>query len=215
MLSELELTILALVAEGPRHGSDVERMIDERELREWLLVGSSSAHYVLSKLEHQRLLSTYTDASGNTVFELTEAGYGVLQTAIANLLGQPRPPGTDVELGLANLKVLKPAQVYQALVQRQVALRQQVQTTRQLWERHKQEGRDSDEKRALYTHSVAMMTAELDWLELFIADWQQRYPAVSPENGNGESRATQIHHHTAPLNSAKMIQRLRPPDEAE
>jgi DNA-binding PadR family transcriptional regulator len=215
VLSELELTILALVAEGPRHGADVERMIDERELREWLLVGSSSAHYVLSKLEHQGLLSTYNDASGKTVFELTEAGYGVLQTAVAHLLGQPRPPGADIELGLANLKVLKPAQVYQALVQRRAAVRQQLQSTTQLWERHQQEKRDSDEKRAFYTHSIAMMAAELDWLELFIADWQQRYPAVLPEHADGRNNPTQIHHRTAPLNSAKLIQRLRPPGEVE
>jgi hypothetical protein len=59
------------------------------------------------------------------------------------------------------------------------------------------------------------MTAEMEWLELFIADWQQRYPAVLPENGGGENSPTQIHHHTAPLNSAKLIQRLRPPDGAE
>jgi DNA-binding PadR family transcriptional regulator len=215
VLNELELTILALVAEGPRCGADVEQLIDERELREWLLVGSSSAYYVLNKLEQQRLLSVSVGSSGQTIYELTEAGYGVLQTAVAHLLGQPRPQGTGVDLGLANLKVLKPAQVYQSLVQRRAALRQQLQTTEQLWERYQHEGRASDEKRAFYTHGIAMMTAELAWLEPFIADWQRRYPAVLPEYDSSENKATQIHHQTAPLKSAKMIQRLRPPGEAE
>ena len=216
MFSELELTILALVAEGPRYGSEVERTIDERGLREWLLVGSSSAYYVLGKLEKQELLKSEARADGKLVYELTEAGRGVLQTAIADLLEQPRPLGSGVELGLANLHVLKPSQVYQALVKRRAAQGQKLLTTEQQWERHQQEGHITDQQHALYTHGIAVMRSELEWLEEFIDEWRLRYPAVETEvTSDEDSKPTQIHRRTAPLNPAKLVQRVQRPKNSE
>jgi DNA-binding PadR family transcriptional regulator len=216
MLSELELTILALVAEGPRYGNEVERVIEERGLREWLLVGSSSAYYVLGKLEKQELLKTEAGEAGKLFYELTEAGRGVLQTAIADLLEQPRPLGSGVELGLANLHVLKPVQVYQAIVKRRAAQGQKLLAAEQQWERHQQEGRITDQQQALYTHGIAVMRAEQEWLDLFIDEWRQRYPAVETETTSDEdSKPTQIHRRTAPLNPAKLVQRVQRPKNPE
>lgn len=217
MLSELELTILALVAEGPRYSAEVERLIDERGLHEWLTVGSSSVQYILGKLEKQDLLKSRMGNTGESVYGLTEAGRGVLQTAIADLLEQPRPMGAGVELGLANLNVLKPAQVYQAIVKRRSALGQKLQATEQLWERYQQEGRISDQQHALYTHNLAVTRAEIEWLDDFIQEWRRRYPAVAREEDNGdyESKPTQIHHRTAPLNPAKLVQRVQRPKKSE
>lgn len=216
MLSELELTILALVAECPRYGAEVERVIEERGLREWLLVGSSSAYYVLGKLEKQELLKSTAGEEGKLVYELTEAGRGVLQTAIANLLEQPRPLGSGMELGLANLHVLKPAQVYQAIVKRRAEQGQKLLATEQQWERHQQDGRITDQQHALYTHGIAVMRAELEWLEAFIEEWRRRYPAVEAETSSQEvSKPTQIHRRTAPLNPAKLVQRVQRPKQNE
>lgn len=212
MLSELELTILALVAEGPRYGAEVERVIDERGLREWLLVGSSSAYYVLGKLEKQELLTSTAGNGDQMVYELTEAGRGVLQTAIDDLLEQPRPLGSGVELGLANLHVLKPAQVYQALIKRRAAQGQKLLAVEQTWERHQQEGQVADQQHALYTHGIVVMRAELEWLEAFIDEWRRRYPAVESEVAPQEdSKPTQIHRRTAPLDPAKLVQRVQRP----
>jgi DNA-binding PadR family transcriptional regulator len=216
VLNDLELTILALVAEGPRYGSEVEQTIQARGMREWLKVGSSSTYYILDKLQKQELLSSNVDDSGQTIYTLAEAGHGVLQTAVADLISQPRPLGTGVELGLANLSVLKPAQVYQVMVHRRIALEQQLQSTEQVWERHQQETSVADQTRALYTHGIATMRAELNWLEDYIQDWRRRYPAVErDDNPDAISKPTQIHHRTAPLNPAKHVQRLQRPNEAE
>lgn len=210
MLNEIELTILTLAAEGSRYGSEIDQLIDQRGLREWLTIGSTSAVYVLGKLEHQQLISSAQDATGKYVYQITEAGRGVLQTAVSNLLAQPRSPGTGFELALANLKALKPPQVYQSLKQRQVALRQQLQATDQLRASHQQDENGGDELNALYSHSAALLRAELIWLDEFLRDWRCRYPTLEPE---GEDRhATQISRSTAPQRSVKNVQRLpRPP----
>src|SRR5687767_13821577 len=113
-LTEAELTILGLVAEGMRDVQEIKGVIDERELRDWLNVGTASVDYILNKLERQGLLMSHTirgaDGARLMAYQISEAGRGVLQTAITDLLQHPRSLGTGFELGLANLNVLKPGQ---------------------------------------------------------------------------------------------------------
>ena len=183
-MTNAELTILGLVAEGPRYGHEIQRIIDERELRDWLAIGSSSIYYILSKLEGQQMLQAElleTDnGPGRKVYRITEAGRGVLQTAIADLLSQPSVIGTGFELGLANLNALGPAQVYHALLLRESELEDRIETAQQAWKRHqKTDDSPGDHTRALYTHALTVMQAEQDWLRDFLKDWQERYPAVT------------------------------------
>lgn len=225
-MTDAELTILSLVAEGPRYGYEIQQIIDERGLREWLTIGFSSIYYILNKLERQEMLASELRAQGpgpaRKVYEITEAGRGVLQTAIADLLRQPRSLGTGFELGLANLTALKPYQVYKVLDHHQVDLQQRLDAVRKAWERHQKEDDPlvSDHIRALYTHSIAVMQAELEWLTEFIDDWKVRYPAVErPTEETGISdpnrAATQLHHQTMEADPAKMIQRLKRPHSPE
>jgi DNA-binding PadR family transcriptional regulator len=227
-MTDAELTILSLVAEGPRYGYEIQQIIDERGLREWLTIGFSSIYYILNKLERQEMLASELRSEGpgpaRKVYEITEAGRGVLQTAIADLLRQPRSLGTGFELGLANMTALKPSRVYRVLDHHRVDLQQRLEAVTKAWERHQKDDDPlvSDHIRALYTHSMAIMKAELDWLLDFIEDWKIRYPAVerpTEETGVNEPNraATQIHHVTVDSDPAKMIQRLKrpsPPPEA-
>jgi DNA-binding PadR family transcriptional regulator len=222
MMTDAELTILSLVAEGPRFGYEIQQVIDERGLREWVVVGFSSIYYILNKLEKQDMLTSELRSDGrnpaNKVYQITEAGRGVLQTAISDLLRQPRSLGTGFELGLANLHVLKPHQVFKVLSYHRTELMQRLEAVERSWERHQKEDTPdvADHIRALYTHSIALMRSELDWLNKFIDEWKQRYPAVEDRPDSQVRRielnpnVTQVGRRTLP-EPAKMIQRLRRP----
>ena len=56
MLTASELTVLGLLVEHPRHGYDLERVIEQRGIRQWTDIGFSSIYYVLSKLEKRGLV---------------------------------------------------------------------------------------------------------------------------------------------------------------
>ncbi|MDL1882414.1 PadR family transcriptional regulator [Anaerolineae bacterium CFX8] len=225
MMNDAELTILSLVAEGPRYGYEIQELIDERGLREWLTIGFSSIYYILNKLERQNMLTGQYRAEGRgparKLYTITEAGRGILQTAVADLLRQPRALGSGFELGLANLRALKPRQVYQVLHHHLIDLRHNLESVEKAWQRHEQEGTSNAEHiLALYTHSLAIMRAEETWLVGFLDDWKTRYPGVeqdSPKNNEDENdparAATRINPRTATTDPAKMIQRLkrRPP----
>lgn len=226
-MTDAELTILSLVAETPRYGYEIQQVIDERGLREWLTIGFSSLYYVLNKLERQNMLSSQLQPEGRgparKVYTITEAGVGVLQTAVSELLRQPRSLGSGFELGLANLRALKPRQVFIVLHHHHSDLKQGLEQVETAFARHKQEHPDGEHIHALYTHSIAMMRAELEWMSAFLADWKTRYPGVerddnhNPQEIDPSSAVTRMNPRTAQSDPAKMIQRLKrlPPPSPE
>jgi DNA-binding PadR family transcriptional regulator len=50
-LTDAELLLLGLVAEMPRHGYELDQVIQQRGMREWTEIGFSSIYFVLGKLE--------------------------------------------------------------------------------------------------------------------------------------------------------------------
>jgi DNA-binding PadR family transcriptional regulator len=218
MLNDVELTILSLVSEGARYGSEIEQMIELRGLREWLTVGSASVYYILGRLEQQELLTSShrngESGQSKTIYQITDAGRGVVQTAVADLLSQPRALGEDFSLGLANSGILKPAQVYSALVQHHDRLTHQLHAAQ---ESAAQDGENLPEgTRAMYSHGVALMQAELTWLDDFMSVWRVRHAAALEEeshastDGEGDisQAVTQIHSPTASSDRGKQMQRI-------
>ncbi|MAC39111.1 MAG: PadR family transcriptional regulator, partial [Oceanicaulis sp.] len=56
-LTDAELLLLGLVSEMPRHGYELEQVIETRGMREWTQVGFSSIYFVLGKLEKAGLVA--------------------------------------------------------------------------------------------------------------------------------------------------------------
>lgn len=223
-MTDAELTLLSLLAEGPRYGYELQHLVEERGLREWLAIGFASIYYLLNKLEKQSVVDSTLQLDGRGAarkrYALTDAGRGVLQTAIANRLREPRTPGSGFELGLANLHVLKPVQVYRVLLHHRDDLRGQFEHISLAWTRHQARQQPLDANvLALYTHSIAMLQAEIAWLDDFLAQWQIRYPDVMGElmkknnSADGDPSnpfaAPTLKHVSQPPDRLKMIQRLR------
>jgi len=74
-LTDVELTLLGIISERPRYGSELEHLIAARSLRDWLLVGSSSLYYVLAKLEDQSLIESWQKGQmrDQQAFQITDA----------------------------------------------------------------------------------------------------------------------------------------------
>lgn len=187
-MTDAELTILSLLAEAPRYGHEIQQLIEDRGLREWISVGFSSVFYILNKLEKQQMISAELRPAKNNpprkYYQITEAGQGILQTRIADLLRAPRAFGSGFELGLANLHILQPIQVYRTLTHHYSDLQYQYEVIKQSWEQQLKENNLEHHIRALYTHSITIMEADLAWLGDFLEDWQKRHPELEEELAN-------------------------------
>ena len=71
-LTDAEMLVLGLVAEMPRHGYQLEQVIEERGMREWTQIGFSSIYFVLSKLETMKLVAAKRPAEAKGEYQSEE-----------------------------------------------------------------------------------------------------------------------------------------------
>ena len=167
-ISNLELAILGLIAEEPRHGYRIEADIEGRGIRQWTDIGFSSIYQALKKLETAGLLEgdLYQEGAGpaRKVYRLSAAGRRSLAEAVRRRLSDPRPHSGDFDLGLANLPSLPAAEQVAAVGAYRRALAARIA---QVKSKREQDGGESlpPHVQALFGHSLAMMVAELAWID--------------------------------------------------
>lgn len=178
-MTDAELAVLSIVAEGPIFGYHVQELVAERGLRAWTNIGTLSIYYILEKLERQGLITSISEPpvpeAARREYRITAAGYGVLQTAVMDLLSTPREYANSFELGLANAYVLRVSQIRTALT----AYRSELQA-RLTQARHRQQVTLAEgapfHVRALFAHRVAMLEAEAAWVARFVEEWESHAP---------------------------------------
>ncbi len=177
-ITNTDLAVLGLVAEGPRHGYQVEQDIAARGMREWTEIGFSSIYYVLNKLEGAGWLESRLSAEASAekrgparkIYALTEKGCGVYRTAVRQRLAFPRPRTADFALALANMPAIPLAEVRTILETQRSALSERVRAVQEKYRQDRQSaGSLPPHVSALFSYSQAQMTAELDWLAGFLA----------------------------------------------
>ncbi len=166
-MTNAEFAILSLIAEHPRHGYEIEQLIQARGMREWTEIGFSSIYYLLKKLEKSGLIEADPDARGakgpkRKVYRLTENGGTACRAATLEALSRPHKSYPPVLLGMANLPALAPSDALAALQSHRDDLRNQLRgvDTRQASQQPLPFFVD-----AMFDHGRTMLAAEIDWLE--------------------------------------------------
>ncbi|HSG18683.1 MAG TPA: PadR family transcriptional regulator [Anaerolineae bacterium] len=170
MMTNAELAVLGLIVERPRHGYEIEGVIQERGMREWTEVGFSSIYYLLKKLERGGLIKGRLGKKtgrgpARKVYEITAEGRQTWTKAVREALSMPEPWRTPFLLGLANAAGLPAGEVLESLrayhdglADRQEHVRGQAEEQRPL----------PDHVEALFDYSLAMIGAEWEWVAAYI-----------------------------------------------
>lgn len=161
--TDAELIVLGLIAESPRYGYELEQIIEERGIREWVSLGFSSIYYLLDKLESQGLASsTVKDHPGNRkVFTITKLGRDVCAENINDVIRKIQPVNSSLLVGIANSPLLDHATFISALQERDGLLKNRllaVATTM------KAQQPLPDFVEAIFDYSISLMKAERAWL---------------------------------------------------
>jgi DNA-binding PadR family transcriptional regulator len=178
-LTNLELAILGLISEEPRHGYRIEADIERRGMREWTDIGFSSIYQALKKLEASGLLESELHQEGagpaRKVYRPKPAGLCSLAAAVRRRLSGPRPNSGDFDLGLAYLPVLPAVEQVSAISAHRQTLGEKIT---QIKLKMEQDGGEHlpPHVRALFGHSLALMAAELAWLENWLDQNDQNIP---------------------------------------
>lgn len=170
-MTNAELAILSLIAEKPRHGYEIEQVIEERGMREWTEVGFSSIYYVLKKLEsagllHGRLQQQIGRGPARKIYTMTDEGHLAWHEAALEALSTPQRCYLPFQLGLANLPGLSTKESVTAISQYRDKL---AQHRDHVHARRQEEGTAPTlHIRAMFDLSLALIEAELAWIEQFI-----------------------------------------------
>lgn len=122
-LSLSEQLILGILSEQARHGYDIEKIIIERGMRKWAVVGFSSIYYVLERLE-EKGLATGDDTQGNEKkqYSITNGGVSVLKAETKKRIAERMPANTHFMTGLATSNLIGASELTKSLEQRKVEL---------------------------------------------------------------------------------------------
>lgn len=162
-LTPAELTVLGLVVERPRHGYDLEQVIEQRGIRQWTDIGFSSIYYLLAKLERRGLveIAPAPTARSRRVFRATAEGREAAARGARALICAARPVSHPLLVGVANLPLLGEGEYAEALAVRLAQVEAQI-TAVEAAERSKAPLPLS--AREVFSYSLSLLKAERSWL---------------------------------------------------
>ncbi len=175
-MTNAELAVLGLVVERPRHGYEIEQVIEERGMRDWTESGFSSIYYLLKKLEKEGLilgrLEEAARGPARKVYQATTAGQEALRIGVLDALSVPRRCYSPLQLGLSHLPGIPPGEAVAALRQYREAL---VARLAHVQEQHKGLQPLPRFIQAMFEHSIIMIEAEIGWIDGFIEELEDEH----------------------------------------
>jgi DNA-binding PadR family transcriptional regulator len=162
-LTDSELLVLGLVAEMPRHGYELEQVIEQRGMREWTRIGFSSIYFLLDKLERKGLIKANTRASARArkTFQLTRAGRTALVKQTREALEIVRPTYPSVSMGMLHWSVLTREEALRALRTRQHAVGQELERLQDI---QLEQQPLPDNVDAMFEFAIGQARAEAEWI---------------------------------------------------
>jgi DNA-binding PadR family transcriptional regulator len=151
----------------PRHGYEIEQIIEARGMREWTEIGFSSIYYILKKLEKKELVESELIPTGGRGkarrnYTATKAGRASLLEATQKALSWPQSRYPAILLGLANLPLVPVAQAKVALEMYSSSLGAKLADISAKFEAQQPLPLHVE---LLFDHSLHMLAAEKNWID--------------------------------------------------
>lgn len=183
-MTDTELILLGLVAEGDCYGYQIEAKIKARNIRNWADIGFSSIYYVLAKLEKQGLVTSKQEKSpqgpSRRVFAITTTGRKLLTGQTLYRLAQRIPLPSSFYAGLALLKHVDLKAASKALAEHARGVRARLdQLNRDRQSEH------TSLAEAMFDLGYRLAEAEESWLEEFHHRLEESQ--VKPDSTTGAS----------------------------
>ena len=163
-LTDSECLVLGLVAEMPRHGYELERVIEQRGMREWTQIAFSSIYFVLGKLEDAGYVkaSRTANARAKKSFSITRAGRVALIRQTKKALTTIRPSQSSLLQAMLHWPVLNKDHALEGLRTRRDAAETELQRLQKI--RLEQQPLPDYADR-LFEFVIGQLRAESTWIE--------------------------------------------------
>jgi DNA-binding PadR family transcriptional regulator len=182
-MTNAELAILSLVLESPRHGYEIEQVIEERGMREWTEVGFSSIYYILRKLQEHGWVESHLQQDigpgpARNVFHITQSGLAAWREATLAVLATPARRSRPLLLGLNNLPAIPREDALAALKQHRILL---VEQRDHLVRRVREQSPLPYFVQAMFDYSLILVRSKLEWMGTLIGTLETKADLGKPK----------------------------------
>ena len=166
-----DLVVLGLLMEQPRHGYQIEQVIQERNMRDWTEIGFSSIYAILGRLQKLGYLRAQLEAPqgrgpARKVYRMTRSGRAAWKRATLEALSLPREGGLPFLLGLVGLPAIPAQEAIAALRSYRDRL---VDRRERVAARKDSAGPNLPLfLEGIFDYGLALAGAEIEWVEGFI-----------------------------------------------
>lgn len=121
IISNREAAVLSLLCERPMYAYEIEKIIEERNMRYWTEISFSTLYYELKKLEKKKLVRSNIQQSKNNVtqkiYTINEKGKEAMKKKVKELLSSMEKIIWQIDLGMANICMLNKVETVDAFTQ--------------------------------------------------------------------------------------------------
>ncbi len=132
-MTQSEVAILGLLISGDKYGYEIEKKIDQTNLREWTTIGFSSIYNILNKLNKKELIAfrydEKSDGPKRKVFFILDKGRQVFDDKIIEMIKNPLSNKDDLGVGIVYSGYLDQNVIKEALIKHKETLEQYLNET--------------------------------------------------------------------------------------
>jgi DNA-binding PadR family transcriptional regulator len=171
-LTDSEAAVLGLLYRQPLHGYEIEKVIAQKGMRHWTVIGFSSIYYVLKRLERNTMVSSRIEQGepgkpARKIYHITEVGRLTMKQRVRELLSEYVKPIAPFDLGMAFSDLLESDEMRECLRVYRTTLTDRArfleeQLEKRVVKKHKRR------YIAHFERHRAFVRAELAWLDGFI-----------------------------------------------
>lgn len=172
-LTNAESALLGLLSEQDMYPYQIEKEVQERDMRYWTELSMSSIYKVLKRLENEGFVESEVEISEDNrtrkVYSLTMSGKNSLNRQVAHLLSEPEHVRWRMDIGISNLDNLSREKALECLHTYRDELIKKRDGYKNLENFLKIAG-CPDYRMALARRPYHILSGELKWLDEYISE---------------------------------------------
>ncbi len=182
-LNHREFVVLGLVGEEPSHAYKIDKKIDDRGMREWTSIGTSSIYSDLNTLEINGLVESYTEEHDNRirrVYKITDFGWKILEVKIFTVLKEFQGKNDeDFYVAFSMLPVLSKEKQMEAISHSINIMKSHVKELEEMLEQNSSMPLNVT---GLFIHPIKILETDINFLEWLMNQIENGRGTVSPND---------------------------------